>query len=587
MQQFRDPGNDSDSSHDDVRETEVKKAWDQSFGSDDCLLFGSRKTADLSTLHPDPVQIFRLWQIYLDNVSPLLKVTHTPSLQERIIEAASDVKNINPTLEALMFSIYCTSILSLMMKDCRKMFGSSKDELLMKYQSGCQQALFNCGFLRSSDRDCLTALYFYLISVRPSTVPQSLSSMLGIAIRIAQRMGIHSEAALAKCTVAEAEMRRRLWWSLILFDTRISEIANSKTVTLDPTWDCKTPLNVNDSDLRPEMKRRPAIQGKSTEALFAVVRSEVGEFIRHTSFHLDFASPALKPISKHLLIDPTSQGGELAKLEEMVEDQYLTSCDPENPIHFMTIWTTRAYLAKCRLLEHHSRYSSSSVSHAEAQREAATSHALRMLECDTKIMASPLTQRFRWLNEFHFPFPAYIQIAQDLRRRPTSESAPQAWEIMNDNYDAWFDPHFRDDSPFFHIFAKIVLQAWEACEAASKQSSETLAPAPRIVSSIRHALAEIAQHTQNSDTAQPNTVTGIGVDEFPMPMPTGFAQQSLLYNTGLQDDYAVTGPEMYSGIPGQAPLAAHMNPLDWTALNGRSDWEGWPGWGSWPGWGGY
>jgi hypothetical protein len=166
LQQFRDPDNDSDSSHDDLREITFKKAWDQSIENDDHLLFGSRRTTvDLSTLHPDPVQIFRLWQIYLDNVNPLLKVTHTPSLQGRIIEAASNVTNINPTLEALIFSIYCTSILSLMVEDCQTMFGSSKEDLLMRYQFGCQQALLNCGFLRSSDRDCLTALYLYLVSL--------------------------------------------------------------------------------------------------------------------------------------------------------------------------------------------------------------------------------------------------------------------------------------------------------------------------------------------------------------------------------------------------------------------------------------
>lgn len=52
--------------------------------------------------------------------------------------------------------------------------------------------------------------------------------MLGVAIRIAQRMGIHSESALSKCTVFEAELSRRLWWSLMLFDSRISEMADHK-----------------------------------------------------------------------------------------------------------------------------------------------------------------------------------------------------------------------------------------------------------------------------------------------------------------------------------------------------------------------
>jgi hypothetical protein len=153
-----------------VREVVVKKGWVQLFGDNDHLLFGSPNTnVDLSTLHPEPVQIFRLWQIYLDNVNPLLKVTHTPSLQGRIIEAVSNVTNISPTLEALMFSIYCTAILSLQ-DDCQAIFGSSKEDLLTRFQFGCQQALLNCGFLRSSDRDCLTALYLYLVRLSGSYI---------------------------------------------------------------------------------------------------------------------------------------------------------------------------------------------------------------------------------------------------------------------------------------------------------------------------------------------------------------------------------------------------------------------------------
>jgi hypothetical protein len=150
-----------------MREVVGKTGWVQLFGDNDHLLFGSHnKSFNLSTLHPEPVQIFRLWQIYLDNVNPLFKVTHTPSLQGRIIEAASNITNIIPSREALMFSIYCMAILSLSVHDCQTIFGSSRNDLLTKFQFGCQQALLNCSFLRSSDRDCLTALYLYLVSPR-------------------------------------------------------------------------------------------------------------------------------------------------------------------------------------------------------------------------------------------------------------------------------------------------------------------------------------------------------------------------------------------------------------------------------------
>ncbi|OAP64447.1 hypothetical protein AYL99_00419 [Fonsecaea erecta] len=589
---YRDPDIDSTSSHEDELESAVNKAWDESFTNNDNLVFGTRDPAvDLSKLHPDPVQIFRLWQIYLDNVNPLLKVTHTPSLQGRIIEAASNISKISPILEALMFSIYCTSVSSLAVEECQSLFNCPKEDLLMRYQHGCQQALLNCSFLRTNDRECLTAWFLYLISLKPNTLPQSLSSMLAVAIRIAQRMGIHNESALARYTMLEAEMRRRLWWSLVLFDTRISEIANSKTVTLDPTWDCKIPLNVNDSDLRPEMTKLPAMQGNTTEALFAVVRGELGEVIRHSSFHLDFIAPALKTNANTLQSGPEGEGSELAKLEGAIEDRYLKYCDPEHPLHLMTMWTTRAQLAKYRLLEHHSRCSGSPARQTDAQRDAATMHALRMLECDTKVMSSPLTKGFRWLSSCHFPFPAYIQIAQDLRSRPVNPQARRAWDVMSENYEVWFSSDFLQDGPFFRLFTNLILQAWKAYETGPKQF-ENMFTLPKIVSSIRHTLSQIAQPEQDAaptddDPPKSNATGPHEMDWLDLPTPPtsstpmpptlmGISNQNLLlqqHGRGMQDDFAMPGPQGYFSMPAQEAMGSNIYQWDWTGLGGQPGWE--------------
>ncbi|CZR58747.1 related to C6 transcription factor [Phialocephala subalpina] len=558
---------DHDSDSDGVREVAVLKGWGKLFGDNDHLLFGSPNTnVDLSTLHPEPVQVFRLWQIYLDNVNSLLKVTHTPSLQGRIVEAASNLENINPTLEALLFGIYCVAILSLDVDDCQVIFASSREDLLRRFQFGCQQALLNCRFLRSTDRDCLTALYLYLVSVRPRTVPQSLSAMLGAAIRIAQRMGIDSESALAKCAPFDAELRRRLWWSLVLFDTRISEMADHKAATLAPTWDCKIPLNVDDSDLRPELKEPPGVLSKSTDALFAVVRSALGDFVRHTMFHLDFTNPALKPVFKTAQLSLNSDVVDLDTLEKMIEDRYLKICNPEIPFHFMTIWWARAQIARCRLWEYHSRYADSSMQPTDNQRDAAISHALRMLECDTKLMTSPLTKRFFWLIEYHFPFPSYIQILQDLKRRPGSEQAERAWEAMSDNYESRFGfLYYEGESPFYKIFAKIVLQAWEAREQAFGQPEEPLIP-PRMISSVKQRMAEIEQSERISGTERPDTAIGMGTGDFPMSIPMGSSGNGMLHNMGGLCGVGPIGPA-YINMPGQAPTDVDMSNMNWAAID--------------------
>lgn len=154
----------SDSLSDAMPEIKVKKAWDH-LGSNDELLFGLPKVdIDISLFHPPVAQIFKLWQIYLDNVNSLLNVTHSPSLQIQFIDAASDLACTNVTLQALMFSIYCVAVHSLDEEGCYRAFGVSRTNLLTKYQHACQQALQQASFLRSSDRDCLTALFLYLVS---------------------------------------------------------------------------------------------------------------------------------------------------------------------------------------------------------------------------------------------------------------------------------------------------------------------------------------------------------------------------------------------------------------------------------------
>jgi hypothetical protein len=205
---------------------------------------------------------------------------------------------------------------------------------------------------------------------------------------------------------------------------------------------------------------------------------------------------------------------ELDAIEKLIEDKYLKFCDPENPLHFMTIWWTRAYLAKCHLLEHHSRYSGSSLYRTDVQRDAAVSYSLRMLKCDTKLMTSPCGKRFLWLIYFHFPFIAYFQIVQELKKRPCSVHAEDAWDYMKENYEARFV--FQDNEyiqgPFFKIFSKLVLQAWAAREAAFIQLGEPLA-VPKIVSSIRYRLALAAQTFHFPDTQQPSDAMGIA--DFP------------------------------------------------------------------------
>lgn len=363
-------------------------------------------------------------------------------------------------------------------------------------------------------------------------------------------------------------MRRRLWWSLILFDARISELADYKVSMLSPTWDCRMPLNVNDFDLRPTMKDSPALQGNSTEALFAVMYSEMGEFVRHRAFHLDLINPALKAMARALQHGPIPEGGELVMLEKIIEDRYLKFCSPENPLHFMTIWTARGYLARYRLLEQCSTSSTSPAENTDKRRDSARSHALSMLNCDTKLMTSPLIKGYLWHVHFHFPFVAYLHIVQDLTRRPLEDHTEHVWESMSNNYEARFMSLGHDDNPFFKIFTRLIFQAWEARETALRQLGKPLAP-PRIVSDFRQKLAQMTQEEQRVSAEQRNDTADMNFDDLLGSMSMDSHGQDRLFDLEVQG-YIDSGMGGYSHTSELAAKYADVNDLDWNSMDWRA-----------------
>lgn len=340
---------------------------------------------------------------------------------------------------------------------------------------------------------------------------------------------------------------------------------------MTPTWDCKTPLNVNDFELRPEMKSSPPTYDNPTEALFAVVRSELADFVRHSTFHINFINPSLNALAKPKH-SPVPDGEELTLLEKTIEDKYLNSCSPENPLHFMTIWTTRAYLARNRLLEHYSRFSTSSAQQTESQRSAAVSHALSMLECETKLRTSPLTKGFLWHADSNVPALAYVHILNGLKRRPDDDHADRAWEAMSDNYEARVAYSKAGEYGISDVFSRVVLQVWAAREELCREQGRPAVQPPRIVEMFRSVAAgtEQALPPQHVDPGQRNVgAMGVGAAVPSLPMSVAFGGGQV---TGNQF-YPSSGLGNFPGIPGQAVMDVDMdqflNPVGWSWMHAR------------------
>lgn len=142
----------------------IHHAFDIMFEHNDSFPFSvGGPSTSLADSHPSAIQIFQLWQIYINNVNPLLKIIHAPTLQARIVEAGADTENVPKPFDALMFAIYFISVHSMSDEEAERTLGEDKKALLAKYHQATQQALINAGFMKSNELVVLQAYLLYLV----------------------------------------------------------------------------------------------------------------------------------------------------------------------------------------------------------------------------------------------------------------------------------------------------------------------------------------------------------------------------------------------------------------------------------------
>jgi hypothetical protein len=512
------------------------------FGSGDGFPFMvGGAPASVTSAHPSPIQMFQLWQVYISNVNPLLKITHTPTLQADIISASANPSKISRPLEALMFAIYFSAVTSLTEDEVQTMFGEDRSILLGRYHNATQQALVNAEFMKSTELAVLQAFFLYLVltrlftwprlsslssqltcipiqlSARPFVDPRSLYTLLGLAFRIATRLNLHRDGIDSNMPPFEVEQRRRLWWQIVVFDKRIAEITGSAmTILSSGATTTRLPLNINDSDLNIQAKVPPASYAGPTEMTFALTRIELtvaacpdsvrqsvstpgGGPIQKPMVHYDNHSPSSTDVISHV----TNQHlpNDLAAFCAYMENVYLKQCDTKVPLQYFTILMTRQNLCKLRIIDFLCR-SANSDNISQAERDSYFLEALRMIEYDNLLQSAESIKGFRWYTYAHFPLPGYLCLVSELRHRTTGELCERAWDVMIENHERRGLLRRLNRNPLHIAFGRYLVKAWDAREAAELQNGRIL-ETPQVVQLLRNALGMSAKLTAPPQQPQP------------------------------------------------------------------------------------
>ncbi|PVH97118.1 hypothetical protein DM02DRAFT_616722 [Periconia macrospinosa] len=209
------------------------------------LLNASHENRDLRLYHPPAEIMHLLWDFFLLNVDIMAKVLYKPAVGALIERASRDTSSLSNE-EPLLFAIWLASVTTMTPEQCLKLHREERSILVRRYRYALDQSLTQNGWMTTQNIVMLQSLTLYLVfSSENSRTTWILS---GIALSIAQAMGMHTDSTSYDLGPVETEIRRRVWWMLCQLDVRISENCGlqSHVPFINNT---KLPLNINDSDL--------------------------------------------------------------------------------------------------------------------------------------------------------------------------------------------------------------------------------------------------------------------------------------------------------------------------------------------------
>lgn len=416
----------------------------------------------------------------------------------------------------------------------------------------------------------LQALILHLISVRDIYEPRAIWSLTGVAIRIAESMGLERDGLTLGLPPFETEIRRRIWWQLKGHDFRTAELIGlSKFRDLDTsTASTKWPTNVNDEQLYRGMPSIPVESNTMTDFVFIALRCELSKFAaaRVSRFRQQGKNSSQFDLrasgEEQMEIDKAFK-----EIEEALETKYIRYCDPSQPLQLLTILIARFSMNIVRFLTHHPRKWASIKETPHFERQWVWDVSLKLLEQNNMLQSNPLLKQFSWHAPYYQQWHAFIHVLDTLRANPHTADAEKAWTLICNKYTE--TPEMISDTrkPIHLVVGNLCLKAYSDREAALQAADMCLPPTPDFILQLRHQ-REVAKAKRQVRDAKSDRAKDLFSQGEAGTIPR--LDQGVLYSNDTSEGTS-TQPNTTSHFPSNTRAVGVMKNDPFWTINGFDD----------------
>lgn len=260
-------------------------------------------------------------------------------------------------------------------------------------------------------------------------------TLTAVAIRIAHSLELHRENNESSVSPYEQEMRRRLWWQIVILDVHASEDRGSEPMIHEISFNTKKPMNVNDEDLNPEDMRPVSARIGSTAMTLCAIGHEMWQLHRECSAVSRPDENGQVSQSPHFVERKLSM---ISQYQQHFETQYLAHCDSRNPICWVATMMTRLVLGRLLLGIYHpvnQEYRSSTYPSVTRERLLLTS--VEIMEGAYALDREPKAAQWKWFFKSWVQWHALAVALAELCVQDQGALVQRAWAIVDLVFEPW------------------------------------------------------------------------------------------------------------------------------------------------------
>ncbi|KAI3548719.1 C6 zinc finger protein [Colletotrichum filicis] len=447
-------------------------------------------------LHPPSSHALLLWRMFVDRVNPITKFIHVPSTQRHLVQATATPPSLPRDMEVLFFSIYACAVGSMRPEECTRLLGQSKIELLNRFSKTLRKGLYRARFLEKPTFVLLQALVLQLVlkTSRIVVIPDRESAhanwvMSGVCIRSAQRLGLHRDGSQLGISPFQTELRRRVWWNIVLLDFRFAMASGFNPTPLSRACSCKMPTNINDADFDVDTATPLENRDGPTEMIVSLVVCSLSRCLTQRTN----LSHAMFVVEKSDVSDELSRlhSIELEKFvvnfEEFLEDIVKRYCDPSaGDLHVLALQLKAAMVDKIRIMA--CKPKGAVEPPPEAKGDILFRVSLEAAEHVANHLQAMEGWNFVWYVLQYLEYDLFLHMIGRLCLQSTGDLVDRAWKVLPIIYQ-YQENYFEMSVHPYAVAGAVLVRAWRHRQESLLSQLGYLPPTPDYVQRVEQCLA--------------------------------------------------------------------------------------------------